>query len=41
MVILWIAAFLAGVALIVWGAETFAETEYTRLKLPIFAPAPP
>lgn len=42
MVILWIAAFLAGVALIVWGAETFAEhlgVASVRLGVSTFAMA--
>ena len=42
MLILWIAAFLAGVALIVWGAETFAEhlgVASVRLGVSAFAMA--
>src|SRR5437762_12629649 len=42
MVILWIAAFLGGVALIVWGAETFAEhlgVASVRLGVSAFAMA--
>ena len=42
MVILWIAVFLAGVALIVWGAETFAEhlgVASVRLGVSTFAMA--
>jgi cation:H+ antiporter len=42
MIILWIAAFLAGIALIVWGAETFAEhlgVASVRLGVSAFAMA--
>ena len=42
MIILWIAAFLAGAALIVWGAETFAEhlgVASVRLGVSTFAMA--
>ena len=42
MLILWIAAFLVGVALIVWGAETFAEhlgVASVRLGVSAFAMA--
>jgi cation:H+ antiporter len=42
VVIFWIAAFLAGVALIVWGAETFAEhlgVASVRLGVSTFAMA--